>query len=833
MDIVQDFDSVACELKTLIERDGPADVYAYMLEFAKNRANPTALPEVDRAAVLCDACVTGNLKSLQALLKQKVDPNSSDYDKRFPLHIAAEEGHLDCVKALVEHGANVNAADRWDATPLSGAQQRGHEAVVAYLENQGAVGGAQRLDECDEQVNALCAAASAGRIEEIKKLSREGVNALEGDYDFRTPLHLAAEEGHAEVVTFLLQLPGCDIDVQDRWGTTPLTGAENAGRSEIAALLRERGAKRTGEVIVRRRSQAGGLLAGTEGASLIKAASVGCLAELQKLLKDHNVNECDYDSRYPLHLAAEEGHLDAVKLLVQRGASVNVRDRWGTTPLKGALRNTHNDVADFLKDSGAETDKYQEPKTYASSLRQVRTYFDTVAASFAFPKSDMLPMVPFVLKLRSEFGMSASDHPLLKRELLSICREGDDEEVKAVLQRNRSFAEAVAEMHLPAFDKLDTFAGKFFMFDDLADLTLAGHSEHEQMGTLGSADESFSLVSDIMLDRLVIKNWEMFAKSVNDVFEDVLHNTPNDGDCADYIPDLKNADPEKFAVAVCTVNGQRLTFGDCDDTFSVQSVGKAFAYTRALQLHGHSFVHNHVGQEPSGRAFNDFSLTRMNTPFNPVTNAGAIVTCSMLESEVRCVEERLKPYKEFVSEMAGGDEVGMEVGDCLDVYRSEQECAFRNYALANFMKAEGSFPGFIDSHENLAKSVEFYLRICSSRVSTPLLANVAATYANYGVSPLTGKLHMTETEVKQTLQILYSCGMYDYSGEWACTIGMPAKSGVSGELFIVIPGMLGLSVWSPRLDAIGNSVRGIRFAERFAQKFKSSILDLLFRAKET
>ena len=284
-----------------------------------------------------------------------------------------------------------------------------------------------------------------------------------------------------------------------------------------------------------------------------------------------------------------------------------------------------------------------------------------------------------------------------------------------------------------------------------------------------------------------------------------------------------------FALSVCTTYGQECHFGDTELFFTAQSTAKTFAYTKAVMAKGTDFVHSYVGQEPSGRAFNDFTLTRRGHPFNPVTNAGSIVTCSMLEPLSTTVDERVVQFHEFVSDFAGGE----EVVDDLDVYESEQKCAYRNFALANFMKAENTFPPHVTTHKDIEDSVNLYLRVCSTKVNTRILAKIASTYANKGIAPMTGVHCASESDIKQTLQILYSCGMYDFSGEWACTIGMPSKSGVSGNIFIVVPGVLGMCVWSPRLDEIGNSVRGIRLAKKFTDKFRMSLLDTLLRGQAT
>mmetsp|Transcript_79165 Transcript_79165/g.221930 ORF Transcript_79165/g.221930 Transcript_79165/m.221930 type:complete len:169 (+) Transcript_79165:916-1422(+) len=167
----------------------------------------------------------------------------------------------------------------------------------------------------------------------------------------------------------------------------------------------------------------------------------------------------------------------------------------------------------------------------------------------------------------------------------------------------------------------------------------------------------------------------------------------------------------------------------------------------------------------------------------------------------------------------------------MDIFESERSEAFNNYALANFMRARGTFPPSVRTHDQLRECVDFYLRVCSSRVNTRLLSIAAATYATFGTCPLTGRTALPATNAKQTLAILSSCGMYDFSGEWACTVGLPAKSGVSGNIFLVVPGMFGICVWSPRLDVMGNSVRGVRMAQLLKEHMSCSLLDIIARSR--
>jgi glutaminase len=138
-----------------------------------------------------------------------------------------------------------------------------------------------------------------------------------------------------------------------------------------------------------------------------------------------------------------------------------------------------------------------------------------------------------------------------------------------------------------------------------------------------------------------------------------------------------------------------------------------------------------------------------------------------------------------------------------------------------FMASEGGFPPNVKKEDAL----DFYFQMCSVEISCKKLGLIASTYANYGICPLTGEKTMSFETVKQTMQLCLTCGMYDYSGEWACTVGLPAKSGVAGDLWVVVPSKMGICTYSPPLDNIGNSVRGVEFATRITQEFGWSVFD--------
>eukprot|EP01060_Flectonema_neradi_P000526 TRINITY_DN1032_c1_g1_i1.p1 TRINITY_DN1032_c1_g1~~TRINITY_DN1032_c1_g1_i1.p1 ORF type:complete len:934 (+),score=201.10 TRINITY_DN1032_c1_g1_i1:536-3337(+) len=779
-----------------------------------------AMPEAKQATLLCEAAASGDAVALKGMLESGANATVGDYDRRTPLHLAAEEGHLECVKLLVTHKANVNAADRWGAQPLDGAKQNARTDVEQFLiQNKATPGRVTSTQNTSELVDCvrLCACAGKGDYNGLKHLLDSGVDPCLEDYDFRTALHLASEEGHNKCVLLLLE-KGANIGATDRWGTTPLQGAVDHGQRETAELLRTKGA--TGGLSRTFSEKTIGKVQEQEANALCHAAQKGDITVVQKLLsKKVDPNLGDYDLRRPLHLASEEGHLDVVQLLVEKGANVNAKDRWGNTPLSGALHNTHNDIVSFLKDAGAEQDKNVE--RVVDLNKRATVFFESTLRLLNLPKERAVPVAGLMMRLKDEFGFNLNRHKVLMEEISQFIVPRSHESVKDCFGGDYKavdeFIKSLDEADYP-FKGIDK--NGLIIIDDCVAAVLGKETPQNYSQT--------TILRAVLLDRLSVPSWSHFVRNVSTIFDDVLAGE-NSGQNAQYIPELRDADSSPFALAVCTSEGQECFFGNADDFFSVQSTGKTFAYSMALQQFGKDEVHKYVGQEPSGRAFNDFTLTRSGNPFNPVTNAGSIVTCSMVTPELESdLEKRLGTYKNFLSIMSGGE----EIGDCMDVFRSEQECAFRNFALANFMKAEETFPPSVDTHEQIEGAVNFYLRVCSTRVSTSILSRIAGTYSNVGVCPFTGQRCLNETEVKQTLQILFSCGMYDYSGEWACTIGMPAKSGVSGNIFIVVPGVLGMCVWSPKLDVIGNSVRGIKLAKLFSEKFRYSLIETLMRHKD-
>ena len=343
------------------------------------------------------------------------------------------------------------------------------------------------------------------------------------------------------------------------------------------------------------------------------------------------------------------------------------------------------------------------------------------------------------------------------------------------------------------------------------------------------------LVERSLQGSMIIPDFPDFCDDVREIYEATLAN--RSGKAADYIPQLDLPEPEvdQYGVSVCTIDGQRFSIGDSQEFFSVQSTGKPIMYCLALEEHGVEKVHQHVGHEPSGVSFNELALNKNNQPHNPLINAGAIISCSL----VKLREKGEKLRQGNLTEMDRRGWAGTRLDYLMErwqalcggerprfsspVYLSERQTADRNFALGYFMREKGAFPEGIDLEDVL----DFYFQSCSVELNAETMSVVAATLANGGICPLSGERIFQPQTVQHCLSLMSSCGMYDFSGEFAFTIGLPAKSGVSGALMIVIPNVMGICTWSPRVDDLGNSVRGIDFCQRLIKTFNFHNYDVV------
>ena len=325
-----------------------------------------------------------------------------------------------------------------------------------------------------------------------------------------------------------------------------------------------------------------------------------------------------------------------------------------------------------------------------------------------------------------------------------------------------------------------------------------------------------SLINKALTGKLTIPNFEDFTEKIENIYNKVKLN--KDGHNATYIPELAKVDSKLFGISVCTIDGQQFSIGDTKEPFCVQSCSKPISYLMAVDENGFDKVHHCMGREPSGVEFNKAILKKVDggrqIPHNPMINAGAIMSCSMIEIG-KTKSDRFNKAMDIWKKLAGNTKIGYQHATFL----SEQAEADRNMCLGFMMKEKKAFMSHIKTANDLLDVLDFYFQTCSIEYSCEQLSILAATLANGGVCPTTNERIFTAENVKNCLSLMNSCGMYDYSGEWAFRVGIPAKSGVGGGIFLVIPGKMGIATFSPRLDKNGNSVRGIDFATRLTNTF--------------
>lgn len=300
--------------------------------------------------------------------------------------------------------------------------------------------------------------------------------------------------------------------------------------------------------------------------------------------------------------------------------------------------------------------------------------------------------------------------------------------------------------------------------------------------------------------------------------DEVLQSVAADrtGVLANYIPELAEVDPERLGASIAMVDGELYASGDTDSLFTIQSISKPFVYALALADRGFEKILDKVGVEPSGEPFNEISLEDSSgRPLNPMINAGAITTHSLVGTETMNPAERMERVISGLSAFAGRS---LDVDEA--VYSSEIEHAHRNLAIAHMLRSHDILT------ENPAGVVEGYTRQCSLLVTVQDLAMMAATLANYGIQPVTGEQVVPKTVVRQVLSVMFTCGMYNAAGDWATQVGIPAKSGVGGGIIGAVPGQLGLATFSPRLDVHGNSVRGVSLFERFSSDMGMHVMNI-------
>ncbi|WP_436838075.1 glutaminase A [Nocardia amamiensis] len=291
------------------------------------------------------------------------------------------------------------------------------------------------------------------------------------------------------------------------------------------------------------------------------------------------------------------------------------------------------------------------------------------------------------------------------------------------------------------------------------------------------------------------------------------------GALADYIPELAAVQPDSFGVCLATADGRIYGAGHVETGFTIQSISKPFTYALALADRGPEAVAERIDVEPSGEPFNEISLDPVTArPRNPMINAGAITAASLIGGHDPA--DRFERVRRCYSRFAGRE---LAMDDA--VYASEARTGYRNRAIGYMLR---SF-GVIDSDPD--EAVDRYFRQCSITVTCHDLALMAATLANNGLNPATGERAISPALTEHVLSVMTTCGMYNAAGDWVTTVGLPAKSGVGGGIVAVLPGQIGIAVYSPRLDEHGNSVRGVAACRELSRRLELHFLHVTRAAR--
>merc|ERR1711939_377970 len=323
------------------------------------------------------------------------------------------------------------------------------------------------------------------------------------------------------------------------------------------------------------------------------------------------------------------------------------------------------------------------------------------------------------------------------------------------------------------------------------------------------------LLQQALTGQLALPDFNAFKSSIEDIFKKLGDSNASGTVPAKAYSSWRQSlsDEKAFGLGCCTVSGQRCAFGASKQAVPLAELTAALNYCLAQDLRGVSTVHAHTGHEPSGRGTEDMALNDDDKPHNPLVNTGAIVSCALIDPNSP-TDKRFDRMQSKYRDAAGGNRIGY----CNQHFARERRDSDRSYCLAYMLREKGSFPEDV-AGQAVQETLDLFFMANSMEMDAEALAVVAATLANDGVCPTTGKRVFSALVVRNCLSMMSSCGLGDFSGEFAFHVGLPGKSSRSGFTLLVVPGVLGICVWSPLLDKAGNSVRGVRFAQELVSRF--------------
>jgi len=325
--------------------------------------------------------------------------------------------------------------------------------------------------------------------------------------------------------------------------------------------------------------------------------------------------------------------------------------------------------------------------------------------------------------------------------------------------------------------------------------------------------DNYVFINKIFKNRLVVPDFDGFRNNIAKLYHDLIKIETGDADA--WLKKINHLDENHFGISVCTVDGQRFSIGDATTPFSLQSLVRPITYGITLNEMGDE-VHEYQGREPSGRKFGEICLDAKNKPFNPYVNPGGIMSASLLIQKIQPELDDLARKYEYVhnifQQLAGGGMVQFNNS----LFLSEKTCMDQDSALAYFMRENNCFPPGAD----IKQILDFYCQLQCLEMDCESNSVMAATLANGGICPITEKRILKFDVVENVLNLMSSCGMGIFSGQFAFNIGLPAISSECGAIMLVIPKIGGITIFSPKLDRLRNSVRGVEFCDQLTDIYR-------------
>ena len=331
--------------------------------------------------------------------------------------------------------------------------------------------------------------------------------------------------------------------------------------------------------------------------------------------------------------------------------------------------------------------------------------------------------------------------------------------------------------------------------------------------------QNITLIEKALTGKLVIPDFRNFCSQITNIYNRTLLNKA--GEVSALTP--KSASAEAYAISVCTVDGQRFNIGNFDSQYLLEATCKPINYCLALDESNEETVHKKVGLAPQEKGFHYLMLNTEGLPHNPMNTAGGVMILSLIKQELDSAN-KFKHILKTWEALSGDTTLGVNK-DSIQIHKVSSD---KEYTVTYFMRENKLMPKGV----SVSYIVDLFFQCHSIEITTEAQSVVAATLANAGICPISGKKIFKPRTVKNCLSLMYSSGMEGYNSNFAFIVGLPAKSGVSGAIMLVVPNVMGICIWSPKIDQNGISVRGLDFCKKFIEKFNFHNYDSLIKTED-